>query len=496
MVYLVGAGPGDPGLITLKGKELLQICDVVIYDRLASFKLLEDLRDDCIKIYVGKEPGHHSKKQEEINRIIVENAQKHKIVVRLKGGDSFVFGRGGEEIEELLKNKIHFEVIPGVTSAISVPECVGIPVTHRGVSQSFHVITGHTGSGGSTLTENYETLAKLDGTLVFLMGLSNLSNIVEKLVLNGKDINTPIAVISNGTMNNEKTVRATLADIVSQVNSAKVVSPAIIVIGNTAKLNFSSHTQSPILNLKVGITGTKEIREKLEQGLSKLGVKPYSLCDMHIVETPSISELKEELSSIEHYQWVLFTSKNAIKLFFEKMKDAKIDRRRLNNIQFAVIGLGTKQTLENYGYFADFIPSKFNSVALAVEFSQIISKNERVLIPRALRGSEELTDILNENKILFKEIFIYDVIGKITENIEYIAEMDCLAFASASGVSSFFEGIKEKGIELPIGIQIACLGDVTAEAVKKFNWDADIIADVNYTDGLIAAIGKFKWNDR
>jgi len=160
-----------------------------------------------------------------------------------------------------------------------------------------------------------------------------------------------------------------------------------------------------------------------------------------------------------------------------------------------VIGLGTKQTLQNYGYFADFIPSKFNSVDLAIEFSKIIGKNENVLIPRALKGSEELTDILIENKIRFKEIFIYDVKGKITENIEYIAEMDCLAFASASGVSSFFEGIKEKGIELPMGIKIACLGEVTAEAVKRYNWDADIIADVNYTDGLIDAIGKFKWND-
>jgi len=496
IVYLVGAGPGDPGLITIKGKELLQTCDVVIYDRLASFQLLEYLRDDCIKIYVGKESGHHSKTQYEINRIIVENAQKHERVVRLKGGDSFVFGRGGEEIEELLKYNIYFEVIPGVTSAISVPESVGIPVTHRGVSQSFHVITGHTGSGKNTLTENYETLSKLDGTLVFLMGLSNLSDIVEKLVSNGKDITTPAAVISNGTMNNEKTVRGTLEDIVSQVKAQKLASPAIIVIGNTAKLDFSSKISRPILNLKVGITGTKEIREKLEQGLSKLGAKTYSLCNMHVVETPSITELKEELVSLEQYKWVIFTSKNAIRVFFDKMEEGRVDRRRLNNIKFAVIGSGTKQTLQNYGYFADFIPSKFNSIRLAVELSQLIGANDKVLIPRALRGSEELTDIFNEKKIKYREIFIYDVKGEMAENSQYISEMDCLAFASASGVESFFEGIKEKGIELPINIKIACLGDVTAEAVKKYNQNADIIADVNYTDGLIEAIEKFKWNNR
>jgi len=508
-VFLVGAGPGDPELITLKGLELLKTCDVVIYDRLASFQLLDYLKDGCQKIYVGKAAGQHSKTQEEINAIIVQNAQRYESIVRLKGGDSFVFGRGGEEIEELIKHNISFEVVPGVTSAISVPESVGIPVTHRGVSQSFHVITGHTNSSQNVLTDNFEALAKLEGTLVFLMGLSNIEQIVERLVQNGKDVETPVAVISNGTMNNEKTLRGTLADIVTKVKEENIVSPAIIVIGKTARLEFSSKMNKPISGLKVGITGTKEIREKLERGLSKLGAKVYSLCDMHVVKTDMIYQFESELYLIENYQWILFTSQNAIKIFFEKMNEQMIDRRRLNHAKFAVVGMGTKKALQKYGYIADFIPSKFTTKTLAEELSKIVEKEDNLLIPRAFRGSEELIDIFTENNVKFKEIPIYDVVGNITENIEYISEMDCLAFASASGVSAFFEGIDEKGINekeinekginekeinLQDNLKIACIGDVTATEIRKFNKVADIVSVVNDIDGLVLAIGNYTWN--
>ncbi len=491
IVYLVGAGPGDPGLITLKGIECLKTCDVVIYDRLASYQLLEYVREDCIKIYVGKEAGHHSKKQVEINKIIINSAYNYENVVRLKGGDSFVFGRGGEEVEELLKNNISYEVIPGVTSAIAVPESVGIPVTHRGVSQSFHVITGHTNSSENTLTDNYEVLAKLEGTLVFLMGLTNLEQIIDKLIQNGKDINTPVAVISNGTLNNEKTVRGRLNNIVAKVDEEPIISPAIIVIGDTAALNFVQTNRKPLSNIKIGITGTMVMREKLENGLQKLGAKIYSVCDMHIIETPFVNQLEEEILGIDKYQWILFTSQNAIKIFFSRMEECKIDRRNLNKIKFAVIGSGTKQVLQKYGYFADFIPNKYTTKNLAEEFSKKISEGEKVLIPRALRGSEELTEIFKKKKILYKEITIYDVKGKLTENKEYISEMDCLIFASSSGVNDFYEEIKEKGTNLPKDIKIACIGEVTAEAVKKYSLNADIIANVSNAEGLMEEIEKF-----
>ena len=494
-VYLVGAGPGDPELITIKGVELLKNCDVVIYDRLASFQLLEYVRKDCIKIYVGKKAGNHSKTQDEINRIIVENALKYEKILRLKGGDPFVFGRGGEEIEELLKHDIPYEVIPGVTSAISVPESVGIPVTHRGASQSFHVITGHTKYMENQLTDNYETLAKLEGTLVFLMGLSNINKIIQNLINYGKDKSTPVAVISNGTMYNEKVVRGTLEDIVLKVSSENIVSPAIIVIGETARYTFAKKSIQPLAGLKVGITGTKTLRDKMEKGLSQFGAIVYSMCDMHIEETSEIEVLKRELFKLDKYQWVLFTSQNSIKIFFDKIDELQIDRRRLNCIKFAVIGSGTKDALKNYGYYADFIPSKFTTLNLANEFSSVINEEETVLIPRALQGSKDIIEIFVDKKVRFKEICIYDVKGKLTENSEYISEMDCLAFVSKSGVEAFFEGIKKEDIRLLDNIKIACIGDITVDAVKRAKMNADIIASVYNTEGLIEAICNFKWKN-
>ena len=493
MVYLVGAGPGDPKLITLKGIELLKACDMVIYDRLASYELLKYLKYGCKKVFVGKEAGHHYKTQEEINKIIIESAGKYEKVVRLKGGDPFVFGRGGEEIEELQKYGIPFEVIPGVTSAISVPSSVGIPVTHRGVSRSFHVITGHTKSSENTLTDDYEVLAKLGGTLVFLMGLSNLRSITDKLIENGKDRRTPVAVISNGTMNNEKTVRGTLSDIAVIVHEEGIKSPAIIVVGDTAAFNFTSKDTKPLSNVKIGITGTGVMYEKLEIGLDRLGARVYSICNMNIEETSFIYQLGEELKRIDKYQWIIFTSQNAIKIFFDKMEKYQVDRRKLNQIKFAVIGSGTKQALQKYGYFADFVPKIYTTNNLADEFCSVVLQNDRVLIPRALKGSQELTKTLKENNIQYKEIPIYDVQGKLTENKDYIVEMDCLVFLSASGVNTFFEEIHRNHIQLPTDIKIACIGEVTVNAVKQNNFNADIIASISNVDGLVDKIKKFIW---
>lgn len=494
-VYFVGAGPGDPGLITLHGIELLKTCDVVIYDRLASFQLLDYVKEDCVRIYVGKEAGHHSKSQEEINGIIVKYASAYENIVRLKGGDSFVFGRGGEEIEELLKHGISFDVIPGVTSAVSVPECAGIPVTHRGMSQSFHVITGHTKSSDHTLTDNYEVLAKLDGTLVFLMGLSNIQLITNKLMEHGKNGNTPAAVLSNGTMEQAKTVRGLLKDIAKRVLEEGVVSPAVIVIGDTAELDFTSTVKKPLSGIKIGLTGTRTLREKFEKGLQKLGAKVFTVCDMHVIKTPLIAQLKEEILSLDQYNWIVFTSQNAIKIFFDEMKNCRVDRRCLSNIKFAVIGTGTGQVLQDYGFYADFIPSSYTTESLAEEFTQILTPTDKVLIPRAFRGSEELAKAIGEKGISYKEIAMYDVKGELTKNKEYVSEMDCLIFASASGVSAFFNELKGEGIKLKKDIKIACIGEVTANQVKKYQYNIAIVSDICNVDGLMNEIKHFNWNN-
>ncbi len=476
--------------MTVKGLEHLKTCDVVIYDRLASDRLLEHLKDGCVRIYVGKEPGHHSKTQEEINHILTESAGKFHKVVRLKGGDPFVFGRGGEEVEELIRHQIPFEVVPGVTSAVAVPELAGIPVTHRGLSRSFHVITGHTKDTENTLTDNYETLAKLDGTLVFLMGLSNLKQITDNLIKYGMEAGIPAAVICSGTTINEKTVRGTLGDIADRVKTEELTPPAIFVVGAAAALEYVNSSASPLSGVKIGIAGTANLREKLEKSLTQLGAGIITVCDMQVVKTEGIHRLEEELWQLKEYQWIVFTSANAIRLFFETMQLNSVDRRMLSRIKFAVIGSGTKQVLEQYGYLADFIPGRYTSRELAEEFAAIAG-NDRILIPRALQGSGELTEILTRRQRNVTEIPIYDVRGTLTADQELLDKLDCLVFASASGINTFFEETAARDILLHESIVLACMGEVTAAELNKYHREAQIIAQVSSAEGLTEEIAKY-----
>ena len=487
IVYLVGAGPGDAGLITVKGLKKLRQCDAVVYDRLASEELLDYVQKDCTKIYVGKQAGKHSKKQEEINAILVECAKKYSTVVRLKGGDPFVFGRGGEEIEALVEHGIAYEVIPGITSAVAVPECAGIPVTHRGISRSFHVITGHTQTSVGSPEYDYETLAKNEGTLVFLMGLSNLEEIATHLVQAGKAGSTPAAVISEGTTGKHRTNRGPLTDIPEKVRGAGLSSPAVIVIGETAGYEYRCPAKH---GTRVGIIATDLLRRKLERGLEGLGMQPVSLCDMQVVPTEQMKELEEEFDNLHTYQWVMFTSQNAVRLFFEAMKRCRIDIRKLGNLRFAVLGSGTADRLAEYGIQADFIPSRYEACVLAEEFADNVDPDTKVLIPRAVQGSKELTAILSEHQIAYRDILIYNVEGNLTENIENLDTLDVLVFVSASGVTSFFQEIRKRNLILPENIRIACIGSITRNRLQQEYGEADVVAAVSDVEGLLDAMQK------
>lgn len=487
-VYLVGAGPGDPQLITRKGMELIKACDVIVYDRLTSEELLDDIKPGCRKIYVGKQPGSHSKSQEEINRILVECAQTYRTVVRLKGGDPFVFGRGGEEMEALHLHDIACETVPGVTSAIAVPECAGIPVTHRGVSRSFHVITGHTKDVQGRPECDYKVLAKAEGTLVFLMGMSNLKEIADSLMQAGKPADTPVAVISEGTTDRQRSVRAALNTIAEKVRESDLSSPAVIVIGETAGYDLKYKN---VNGKKIGITATKALREKLEKGFSGMGAETVSLCDMKLCITEDIKKLNQEMDKLEYYRWVLFTSQNAVRIFFEEAAEKRMDIRKLGHMKFAVLGSGTYEELLKYGLFADFQPSKYTVSVLAEEFSKVVGPKERVLIPRAVRGSKILTDILNQNHICYTDIPVYDVAGKLTENVRMLNELDCLVFVSASGAEEFFEQIRSRNLSLPDRIRIACIGKITQDMVRQEYKDADIIASTNNVEGLVDAVRDY-----
>lgn len=487
-VTLIGAGPGDPELLTLKGKKAITQAEVLIYDRLASEELLEYASAGCEKIYVGKRSGYHSMKQEEINQVIVKKALEHKNVVRLKGGDSFVFGRGGEEILAMEKEGIPYMVIPGVTSAIAAPECAGIPVTHRGASQSFHVITGHTASSGSTLTEDYDLLARLEGTLIFLMGLSNLGSIVKGLMENGKPRSTMASVIENGTMPGQRRVSGTLETIESLTKEAKISSPAIIVVGKTAGFSMRYEENMPLANVKIGVTGTKHMVKKLSKELRSYNAFVTELNFMKI-ERLKNGELASAFTRINNYQWVVFTSRNAIRIFFAQMKEMRLDIRLFTHLKYAVIGSGTRNALAEYGIYADYMPEVFTTEDLAYGLSSFVKKEERLLIPRAKRGSKVLNQILDKNRMLYDDLKIYDVISDTkaySEAMDKSRNLDYITFESSSGVENFFAS--PTAFANAKTAKLVCIGDVTAKTLHQFGI-TDCLVSKEYTmEGITKTI--------
>lgn len=548
MVYLIGAGPGDPGLITVKGLEFIKQCDTIIYDRLGTYQLLEMVKPDCRRIYVGKQAGSHYKKQPEINEILVEEGRKGNMVVRLKGGDPFVFGRGGEEVIALLEAEIPFQVIPGITSAVAVPEVCGIPVTHRGTSRSFHVITGHKrsdnkveiskGNGASkplkttetsdfidinrsyeNVSNDYDYIRNQEGTSVFLMGLNRLPQIMERLVQTGAEEHTPVAVISKGTMPGQQIVRGDIQTIADKVNDAKLESPAIIVVGENAALDFTAPNRGPLQNVHVGLVGTPKLREKMRVAIDALGGQSYSIVDMSVEQTEEKDRLRVALEHIEDYSWLAFTSQNTITLFFKWLREWNIDVRKLAHLKFAVVGAGTRDALKSEGYIADYVPDEYTTSALAMGLANVMNDGEKLLLPRAVQGSETMLDILDQGGVAYEEIPVYDVVGRRMESIQYLNDLDVITFVSASGVRGFLkvldaeenvssmdhmpndvdscrEHTNNTGSTLKIhdimkNIRIAALGNVTEKALEKAGYHADIVPEVGDIEHLISAIGEF-----
>ena len=528
MVYLIGAGPGDPGLITVKGLEFIKQCDTIIYDRLGTYQLLEMVKPDCRRIYVGKQAGSHYKKQPEINEILVEEGRKGNMVVRLKGGDPFVFGRGGEEVTALLEAGIPFQVIPGITSAVAVPEVCGIPVTHRGTSRSFHVITGHkradinrSDEGG---LDDYDYIRNQEGTSVFLMGLNRLPQIMERLVQTGAEENTPVEVISKGTMPGQRIVRGDIQTIADKVNEAKLESPAIIVVGENATLDFTAPNRGPLQNVHVGLVGTPKLREKMRVAIDALGGQSYSIVDMSVEQTEEKNRLRVALEHIEDYSWLAFTSQNTITLFFKWLREWNIDVRKLAHLKLAVVGAGTRDALKVEGYIADYVPDEYTTSALAMGLSNVMNDGEKLLLPRAVQGSETMLDILDQGGVVYEEIPVYDVVGRRMESIQYLKDLDVITFVSASGVRGFLDVLdaekKNCGVahmlndidscgdhtdntdgsfkihDIMKNIRIAALGNVTEKALEKAGYHADIVPEVGDIEHLISAIGDYYFREK
>lgn len=520
MVTLIGAGPGDAGYITVKGLEKLKKCDVVIYDRLASEELLSAVREDCVCVYVGKKPGAHTMKQEEINRVLVDYATRYEDVVRLKGGDPFVFGRGGEEIQALMQAGIAYEVIPGVSSAVAVPELAGIPVTQRGIARSFHVITGHTKEDGTdTITEDYEALAQLSGTLVFLMGLAHIEQITGQLLKYKKAPDTPAAVIAEGATPFTRIVRGTLADIAERVRAEGLVSPVIIVIGETAAFDFRCRAacrenvpgvagnmlqhratgQEAAFMRRCGVVGTEATLSAFSERMQEKrgSYAPFATVPLIVMQTKRLEgygQLQKEVRQIASYDWIYLTSRQAVTLFFEALREQQTDLRVLSACRFAVIGKGTGEALLSHGIHADFMPSHADTETFANEFVRMCRKTA-ILFPHAAQADKRTAERLREADIKLTECVIYDVIQKRCGDFARLTELTDLAFFSSSGVRAFFDELRKSGRSLPAECQIWCIGNPTRETVlqelKKQGASLELhVAEEASVDGLAEAVSE------
>lgn len=497
-VYLIGAGPGDIKLITVKGLECIQKADVIVYDRLANPRLLSYRRPDAELIYVGKSPDRHTLTQEEINQVLVEEGLKGKIVARLKGGDPYVFGRGGEEGEELRKAGVAFEEVPGITSAISVPAYAGIPITHRDFTSTFTVITGHEEPGKETSNINWPRLAKDPGTLVFLMGVGNLPQIVEKLIANGKDGKTPIALIRWGTRPEQQVVTGTLENIVAVVEQAGLKSPAIIIIGQVVTLRDTLRwfEDQPLFGKRVLVTRSREQASVLSEKLENLGAEAWEYPTIKIKEPDDLTALDKAVANAGMYNWIIFTSVNGVKAFLQRLRAQKLDIRSLKEAKICAIGPKTAEALEERGLLVDVMPEVFRAEAVLEALQGRIQSGDKILLPRADLARQVLVDSLKKLGAQVDEVVAYQTVLADATDTQLLleklraGEIHVLTFTSSSTVTNFLQLLGEHR-QLLQGITVACIGPITAETAKKNGLSVDICAEQYTIDGLVEAIRTY-----
>ena len=486
-VYLIGAGPGDTGLITMKGIEALKEADVIVYDHLASPSLLNTTKDEAEWIDAGKFAGHHRMKQAEIEELLIEKAMEGQTVARLKGGDPFIFGRGGEEALALTAAGIEYEVIPGVSSAYSAPAYAGIPITHRGKASSFHVITGHEDPAKGESSLDYDILAREEGTLVFLMGLSKLHQISDRLIANGKDAHTPAAVIASGTTARQRCVTGELGRIAAISEKSDIQPPAILVVGDVVSLKKEIDWQQAgsLSGKKILVTATEIIAEPLAEKIRKLGGEPVVM-SLISVRAEKMYGLKEVLVR-PGKRWLVFTSRNGVRFFFEQMKKERIDIRILGICRIAVMGAGTRRELENWGCYADLLPEQSCSESLAKALCAYAEPDEAICLFRAEEASDVLTKRLREKQYRVVDIPTYrtEIMWKKRELLrEMLEDVDAVTFCSASAVSAFVQ--MTEGHDLVA--KTICIGPVTAQAAKKVGLHIDKVAEQYDLEGLTEAL--------
>ena len=490
IVYLVGAGPGDEDLMTRKGLKVLREADVVVYDSLASSSLLNEVRDDAELIFAGKRSSHHFKKQYETNQLLIDLAKEGKNVVRLKGGDPYIFGRGGEEGQELRAAGVDFVVVPGISSSYSVPAYCGIPMTHRDYASSFHVITGHEGNhkNGATVLD-YGTLAREEGTLIFLMGLKNLPNIVKNLIENGKDPKTPAGVLQEGTTARQKMAVGTLENIVEVVEREGIQTPAITVVGDVVSLadELQWYGGKPLSGQRVLVTGSRSMVERLSPLLKEEGAEAisFSLIRTEAMDTP---EFDRAMADIDSYTWIVLTSANGVECFFDKLKAMRKDIRDFKDVHFAVIGDGTKKALEGHGIYSDLIPTAYSSKDMAAAMVPHMKPTDKALLLRAEEANAVLPDSLTAAGIDHTCVSLYHTVvdeRKADELSRLIETVDYITFASSSAVRAF---VSMTGSLENVSAKYISIGPVTTKTAEAEGLHVDRTAAVYTAQGIVDTI--------
>lgn len=465
-VILIGAGPGDPGLLTQKGLWALQQAQVVVFDRLVGPDILALIPPQAEKIDVGKESSHHLVPQEQINRILLDKALEGKRVVRLKGGDPFLFGRGGEELELLQEHGVPYQVVPGVTSALSVPAYAGIPVTHRDFCSSVHIITGHA-RAGAELQIHYDALCRANGTLVFLMGVTALPRICQGLLDAGMDPQTPAAVVERGTLPQQRKVVSSLAQLPQDAKNAQIKSPAVIIVGRVCELShrFDWFGQLPLKGKEIIVTRPSDRSGTLCDRLRQLGANVTAYPCIRTVARTDCPELDRAIENLTSYRWLVFTSPAGPGIFFDRLRSAGRDARALAGVKLAAIGPKTAATLERYGVRADLVPETYDSQHLAQAMSQAEGP---VLLCRASLGSDALPTLLKKRGVPFEDIPCYDTVYDVPDPAPVLALLKqnvLVTFTSASTVRGFVESLPGADLSQVLG---CCIGPQTAQEAKKY----------------------------
>ncbi len=493
LAVLVGAGPGDPGFVTTAAMNWLAQADIVLYDRLANPSLLAGCREDAELIYVGKGPGAHAMTQEQINKLLVRKTAEGNLVVRLKGGDPLIFGRGGEEADALADAGLEFRIVPGITAAIAAGACAGIPLTDRRLASTATFITGHEDPAKDESTINYEALAGLD-TLVFYMGIGNLPAIAARLIAAGKPGDTPIALVQNATHPTQRTVTATLATAAATAKACNVRPPALLIVGKVVLLRdkLAWKEKLPLFGQTILVTRTREQASKLTGQLATLGANAIECPTIRIEPPEGFAELDDALGRIESFDWLVLTSPNGVKALLTRMRKLGLDGRSLHKLRIAAIGPATAQLLDESFLRTDLMPETFTSRQLSKMLAENIRRGEKVLLARADIAGKELPEALRAKEAEVTEVVAYRTVspGELPTNAARAladGNVDWVTFTSSSTASNFLAMIEGADVNIA-ALKLASIGPVTTEALIAAGLSPTVEATKHTIDGLVSAI--------